>query len=261
MKKNGINFTYFVTGNPFLIKSFEKRWSKVPHLVHNLVRIRDIDWQLREMPIENAWMMKIGFSGAKFLNDVRRKLVSTGSRHSDVKITRFDSFDYRFDEFWDQISPQYNYIVERRRDYLNWRYCDPRAGDFVLHVAEEDDKVKGYCVLRINRYRKEYPVGFIVDLLALSERDDVVNALASNACDYFDGEDVNIVNYQVIQSHRYGKILKNHGFLDSRTRLHLFCHPFEIEDDFSRIKGIPANEAYFSYGDIDTLPVDLPIAR
>jgi hypothetical protein len=62
------------------------------------------------------------------------------------------------DDLWRQVSNRHDFIVERRRDYLNWRYLDPSAGQYVIKQAESDEgRLLGFCVLRINRYLKDYP--------------------------------------------------------------------------------------------------------
>ncbi len=55
-------------------------------------------------------------------------------------------------------------------EYLNWRYSDRRGGDYILKEAIEGERALGYVVLRVNGYQEKYPVGYIVDLLALPGR-------------------------------------------------------------------------------------------
>ncbi len=49
--------------------------------------------------------------------------------------------------------------MERNRDYLNWRYCDPRAGGFLVTQAEENGRLVGFSAPKINHYDPNYPVG------------------------------------------------------------------------------------------------------
>jgi hypothetical protein len=39
-----------------------------------------------------------------------------------------ERFEEWADEFWTQLGARYKFIVQRDKDYLNWRYCDPRGG-------------------------------------------------------------------------------------------------------------------------------------
>jgi len=260
-KKFGFTLSYWVTSNPVMIGSYKGRRPDFPHQIVNLVRIRDIDLQLRAMPLQNAWFMKLGYRTVKLLNDVRRNFNGSKVKSSGLNISRVRSFDSRIDEFSKCITGHHDYIVLRSMEYLNWRYCDPRAGDFVVKLAEEDGLIKGYSVLRINRYREDYPVGFVVDLITLPNRLDVADSLVVDAIKYFDMEDINIINYQVVKNHHNERIFKNNGFLDSRIKLHIFCHPIGVTEEFNELTESPSSKICYSYGDIDSLPVEMPNYR
>lgn len=252
---------YAIIGNPILLKSVSKRRPRFPHPICNLVKIRDIDRQLEAMPVENASLMKLGFKTAKLFNFIRKIIRSSEPKNRDLSIVHVDSFDDGINEFWDEVSGYYDLIVERRREYLNWRYCDLRTGDFVVRQAKENDRILGYSVLRINRYRRDYPIGFIVDLLTLPDRLDAADSLVADAIRFFDNNDINIVNYQVIKAHPYEGILKRHGFVDSRIKTYVFFMPLQEDNLLNKVKKIPASRVLISWGDHDVLPVTMPIYR
>lgn len=257
--KKGFKYSYHVTSNPFLIKSFEKIRPRFPHKICNLVKIRDIDKQLEAMPVKRPILMMWGYKGAALLNYLRNIISKVNARmNPDVQIRRIYRFEKRFDKFCAAIMSQHDYILERSTDFLNWRYCDQRAGDFVVNVAEEGDEIVGFLALRINRYRPDYPIGAIVDLLVLSERADVFYRLISDALEFFKKDDVNVINCQVVKNHPCEKALRIHGFVDSRIPLQIFCNPFDMMQQFSKIRNIAPTRVYYSYGDIDSLPVSIP---
>jgi len=259
-KKAGVQYSYLVTGNPIVIKAFmrSKNYNLFPTSLVNLVRIKDIDQQLQMMPAKNSSLKKLGFHAAKILNDISNTIHGSESVKQDLTIAETDNFDERINGFWEEVSNQYDFIVERRRDYLNWRYCDPRCGDFIIKIAEYEGQILGYSVLRINRFLIDYPVGYIVDLLTLSNRPDVSEALAADAISYFDNNDVNIINYQVVKGHPYERILKKQGFLNSRIKIHLFYNPLGNKDEIRKLKTSPENRIYVSWADHDVLPVRIP---
>jgi hypothetical protein len=117
------------------------------------------------------------------------------------------------------------------------------------------------CSLRINRYRKDYPIGFIVDLLTMPERFDVANALVADAIQYFDEHDVNLVVAMVAKHHPHEGLLSRFGFLDTRMRLHTFYWVDGLEQEMDALKKISGGKIHFSYGDIDSLPTDIPNAN
>ena len=260
MDDSGIQLDYFPTSNPILIKSYSNRYRTLPFNPTNLVRIKDINRQLEAMPIKKAWLMKLGFRGLKLLNDIRNAFWRKKSADFSFHIHEVGCFDESIERFWGEVSRHYKFIVERRREYLNWRYCDPRAGGFVVKEIEDaDGSILGYSVLKINKYLKKYHVGYVVDLLTLPDRLDVAEALVADAIRHFDEQNVNIVNCLVVENHPHEKILKRYGFINSRFKVQIFMRPSsEMVNILRRLEGSHSEKIYFSYGDIDSLPVRMP---
>lgn len=260
MDDSGIQLDYFPTSNPILIKSYLKRYRTLPFNPTNLVRIKDINGQLEAMPIKKAWLMKLGFRGLKLLNDIRNAFWRKKSAGFSFHIHEVGCFDESTERFWGEVSRHYKFIVDRRREYLNWRYCDPRAGGFVVkEIGDADGSILGYSVLKINKYIKEYHVGYVVDLLTIPDRLDVAEALVADAIRHFDEQNVNIVNCLVVENHPHEKILKRYGFINSRFKVQIFMRPSsEMVNILRRLEGSHSEKIYFSYGDIDSLPIRMP---
>ncbi len=85
-------------------------------------------------------------------------------------------FDERVDRVFDAASTQFRLMVVRRCDYLNWRYADPRAGNYVITAAEQDGQLLGYVVSRASSGR-----GLLADMLVLPDRLDILRALVAAA--------------------------------------------------------------------------------
>jgi GNAT superfamily N-acetyltransferase len=253
-----VSLNYGFESNPILIERSRRRGFPVfPHPITNLVRIKDIDLQLKHMPVERPWLMRSGFFTFKTINRIKnlfRKKIPT----PDIQVKPVDRFDDNADEFWRETSDQYNFIVERGKKYLNWRYLDPRAGGYVARKVEEGDHLLGYSVLKVNRYLGEYLVGYIVDLLTLPNRQDVAEALALDAVTYFDQNNVNIVNFLVVKGHPNEEILKSHGFLDSRFNFYMFLNFIKDADVMRDIENSSTKSTFISWGDHDSLPVSMP---
>jgi GNAT superfamily N-acetyltransferase len=98
----------------------------------------------------------------------------------DWTIVPADRFDDRIDAFWMQAARPFDFIIARKREYLNWRYADPRAGIFAIRLAEQDGALLGYSVLRISNDK-----AFFADLLVLPGRLDVVRSLIADGLSYF----------------------------------------------------------------------------
>jgi GNAT superfamily N-acetyltransferase len=256
---SGVAFSYAIVGNPILVKAYSKRYPEFPHPLMNLVRIRDIDAQLEALPMKRPWLVKLGYGAFRLLNTAQRRLYLPEPQKTGFKIKRLDRFDERADDLWEEVSVDHDFICDRKADYLNWRYCDPRAGDFITMIAEGDDEeLLGYSILRVNRYLEGYPVGYIVDLLGRPRRMDVIEALAAHSLEYFDTNNVNIVNCLVAKGHPHEKALKSLGFVDSRVKIRIFIDEYERKSLFKRIVRSPPSRIHFSWGDHDSLPVRVP---
>ena len=260
--ESGIKFGYFITGNPVVLKVINKKgYSLFPHKVINLVRIKNVDLHLEKMPVENAWIKKLGYHIINKLNKLRNALIGSELQNPNIDLYEVNCFDERINDLWSIASNHYDFIVERRMDYLNWRFCDPRAGEFVIKQAEENGHILGYSILSINRFGGDYPIGYIVDLLTLPDRYDALEALVSDAVRYFDSNDINLINYQIVQGHPYERVFKRHGFLNSRIKLFICLELMKMEEELKELKKSHANKIFLSWGDHDVLPVTMPSYR
>ena len=254
----GVDFVYFVTRNPHLVESYSKRYLQLPFPISNMVRIRDIDDQLDAIEMRRPSLMKIAYLSARVINRASNLLGGGGPKEPDFRVVETHQFDDRVDDLWHQVSNRHDFIVERRRDYLNWRYLDPRAGQYVIKQAESDEgRLLGFCVLRINRYLKDYPIGYVTDILTAPERPDVADSLIGEAARHFDENRVNTVLCSMVKNNLYYDILKRHGFLDSRTPFNLFFAVTKDVENVKRLRGTTAGRVYFSLGDIDSLPIGM----
>jgi hypothetical protein len=142
--------------------------------------------------------------------------------------------------------------MRRDRRYLNWRYCDPRGGKYIVRQAEKDGKVLGYCVLRINRSNPDNLKGYIVDQMALPNRDDVLNALTYDAVEYFYENGVNDVLVWVFDEHPFNKLYKRYGFVDVDFKPHL-SFKYVLDEMEPRFIDAKPEKLHFHFGDVDWL--------
>lgn len=154
----------------------------------------------------SAFFRGLRLSGRAARQRMRSAFAGRGSPGWTVR--RIAHFDERFDEFWEEASEPYEFIIERTRDYLNWRYSEPRAGSFTALAAEQDDRILGYVVLK-----RSYGKGHIADLLARPSRHDVVASLLRVALDHFRELGVSSVECWSPRTHPNRRELRRAGFL------------------------------------------------
>jgi hypothetical protein len=208
LRQTGYEFNYYLSQNPIFTTKTRRdshHESFFPHPLKSLIKIDDVSKHFKNTketdPLKKT-LLEIGIYGSKTLNKITNSLTEISQPKNTIfkEITRFDD---RINTFYDKVKPHYNFIVERTKDHVNWRYCDKRGGDYKVWIAEKGDEVVGYLVLRINRIDKDYPLGYIMDLLALNNRGDVAEYLVKFAVDYFDEMRVNVVHAQIIGGHPY----------------------------------------------------------
>ncbi len=156
-------------------------------------------------------------------------------------------FDEKINSFLGKIRGYYDFIVERNLDRLNWRYLDSRGGEFIVRQAKENGKILGYIVIRINRYLKDYPMGYIIYLLTIPGRLDVADKLLKDALNVFDESKVNIITGLFVQNHPIKKVLNWNGFLNSMEKINIFLGAEELDE----LKDSDPSKIHFTLGDFD----------
>jgi hypothetical protein len=261
LRQTGYEFNYYLSQNPIFTTKTRRdshHESFFPHPLKSLIKIDDVSKHFKNTketdPLKKT-LLEIGIYGSKTLNKITNSLTEISQPKNTIfkEITRFDD---RINTFYDKVKPHYNFIVERTKDHVNWRYCDKRGGDYKVWIAEKGDEVVGYLVLRINRIDKDYPLGYIMDLLALNNRGDVAEYLVKFAVDYFDEMRVNVVHAQIIGGHPYERILGKYGLLDSRTKhnlLYRVINEHALGGDLERFVKSPPAMLHYTHGEGDSI--------
>jgi len=254
--RNKIDMTYQFTTNPIVIESSIKRGRPTfPTQILRMFKIFDINLHI-EKNKKNAWWKRYGY---KTLYEIEQLLSTYQTKkyqtEEKVQIKEIKEFDPRITVFWEKIKDHYDFIVERTRDYLNWRYCDENGGSYFVIQAEEGDNVLGYSVLRVNRLRKDYANGFIVDLLSLPGRDDVIRELINYAIDFFIRDSVNIIHAWTLEDHLIEKIYLENGFFKRKEQFYVSLNTMsELSiSQVKAIKNVSADRLHLQYGDSDTI--------
>lgn len=134
--------------------------------------------------------------------------------NGDWSLRQVGRFDDRIDEFWREACKPFLLIVERKKEYVNWRYADPRAGNFRITIAELGDAVVGYVVTSASRDR-----GYIADLLALPGRTDIAHSLLRRAVDELRSDGNSVIECWSPRDHPYRSALEANGFVHKRRSI------------------------------------------
>jgi hypothetical protein len=248
----GVGFHFSGSVEPIMIRGSIKRGEfKFPHPGRVFIRIHDLGLHLHTMPSHNTLLNRYGFYGVRLLNMLLNAIKPSEPLDHSLTVHEIKSFDERVDAFWDDIKEHYVFIVRRTTDYLNWRYCDTRGGGFIVKVVEENDRILGYSVLRVNRSSEGYPVGWIVDLLALPRRLDALHAMVVDAVNHFDKNGLNISICLILKGHLLGKVVARHGYLNSRRGPFMVYVPSYENSEMAKFDKSRVDEVHNVYGDYD----------
>jgi predicted N-acetyltransferase YhbS len=249
-KDAGVNIGYGFSTNPTVKRKLREHNTPFPTQIKQMIRIRDLDLHLRATKVDKRVMYKYGYIGLHALNRLGNAFASR-TEPSGFEIARVEGFGEEIEPLWEEVRGHYNFVIERDADYLNWRYSDRRGGDYVIKEAIEGERALGYVVLRVNRDQKNYPVGYIVDLLALPGRMDVAGALLRDAVGFMDALGINSVLALVFEGNPNRSLLKVFGFLDGVVRYSLGYRVYDLGDELRILETSPPEKLHFMWGDLD----------
>lgn len=121
------------------------------------------------------------------------------------KISEKHSFDGRVDRFWKKLSKDFKIAVEKDERYLNWRYVQNPCVEYTIFIAEKEDEVDGYIVLKC-----EKDEGLIMDFF--SNNDEVLFGLVGKAIEFFRKKGKWIIQCWMRENLKYNRVLRKSGF-------------------------------------------------
>jgi hypothetical protein len=256
--ESGSCLGFYLTKNPIVIKiKLERGGLTFPAPIEIHVRINDIDAYLKnksQITGLQSLEVKYGYLAEKAYYDLKSLTLKPKTPdNTKIKIVKIDSFDDRIDTFWDAIKDEYDFIIEKSRKYLNWRFCDIRGGKYDVYIAEENGVILGYMILRVNRFNRTSPEGYLMEIYTLPKSPDVANLLLETAVDYFDREKVTIVYASVVKGHPLEGYLHNYGFVDSMYRTFVGLNPINLGDELAVLMKADPGRLDYQYGVSDTI--------
>ena len=95
----------------------------------------------------------------------------------NICIERVDRFPPTINHFTQEVTNQFDVLLERNQDYLNWRYVNTPQ-QYELYLVKSNDEISGYFVLRIIEHDNILK-GTIVDLISYKNTKLVLAILRS----------------------------------------------------------------------------------
>jgi GNAT superfamily N-acetyltransferase len=154
------------------------------------------------------------------------RIGSGGIPESGITVNTETSFPDGMDMLWKKTLKNYDVMVARNRDYLEWRYVT-NPDKYSIYIARNaEGAISGYMVAKAGTY-SDVPVGFIVDFLTVEDDPNVFRKLLAAAMDDFYHQKVSIVSTCAIKGNFYDKLLLKSGFFP-RGNHNIICYKNEI---------------------------------
>lgn len=187
----------------FFIKRAEKN-AIIRKLTHRIVRVLLIDGLLAFL--------------ANTLVDIHNVSLKNKAKANTTKIRRIENFDC-VQSLWEKTKNQYDVIVVRDAQYLNWKFVRQPHMDYKKFTAERGGETKGYIVFRKGQ-SPERNIGIIADLYAAKGDKETLEALIASAVDFF-GKSVELIECATTVE-EYKRAYLNLGFVKIKEVVPMF---------------------------------------
>ncbi len=246
----GSKIIFSINTHPATIYSNLKRGRVViPYKIEQMTLIKKTYLHFKKLNLNHSTLYSIGFSLFKLLNIIRN--IFKGFKHdinNNYRINKITHFDNKYDDFWDIIKEDYLLIGLKNSEFLNWRYSDIRGGNHKIYEISDNDKILGFMILEI-RDNNGYKTGYILELLSLKDREDVIIHLLENLKKEMLELEINTINFKTT-SKKMIKLLDKFGFIKMPfTKEFQAMYKF-IDSDEEKIIFLTAqpDEIYWGYG-------------
>ena len=217
--------------------------------MEKMIWIKNIDEYLRKKGQKKNSILRIGF---KFKKKIFSKLYAKNtSEHYIVK----DVVNFGEDAqvFWDKIRDNFDLIIERNPEYLNHRYCDPRAGKYTVKGVYRGDEMLGYGVTVV-RENGKICERKILDFLSLPGEQDAADILLKHILNDKIDEIDSVEAWIVKNSYTYQTFRKNSFVTYNDKDLYLYLNSVSREnEEWNHLHDSHPDKIHFVMGDTDLM--------
>jgi hypothetical protein len=167
-------------------------------------------------------------------------------RVGPIEIHGLERFPESVDRLFEHSQREFDWILLRTADYLNWRYAHPSAGRFSIRAAFQREELIGYCVVRIGG-----PLAHIADLLTMPGRTDVADALVLDALEVAAGSGADAVVCWLLADHPYFELVLGRGFIVTDATSGCLVKNEKLEPDALDFLDRPEVRVHVTAGDSD----------
>ena len=107
-------------------------------------------------------------------------------------------------------------------------------------------------MLRINRFEEDYPTGYIVDLVTLPDKLEIVDMFINDSTSFFNNNNVNIIKSWNSTNDNVSKLLIKYGFVKHK-QLFVQYKSHDCSANSKSLKFNTSDRINFCYGDSDLI--------
>lgn len=98
-----------------------------------------------------------------------------------IEVRKIGKFGKEADELWEDFSKKKHTCIERKKNYLNWRFFEKPEKNYDVFMAYNKGKSVGYIVAEKSMFKIT-----IIDLVTINKQ--AINALLNNVLDYYNNK-------------------------------------------------------------------------
>lgn len=165
-------------------------------------------------------------------------------------IASIQRFEADHEPFLADACAQFDFVGERSVDYLNWRFCDRRAGPFTVRVARrlDDGALLGYAATLVLDGRAH-----IADVLVRPGYAAVAEALIRDAVQLAANGDADSIAVRLPRRHPYRFALDRAGFFDAGPLAGETIEPRDPADPAYALLDRSDARIHYVFADSDTV--------
>jgi hypothetical protein len=164
----------------------------------------------------------------------------------DYRIDTLERFDERAERLFQSAAAGFDVLMVRSPAYLEWRYRDPRAGDFVVRGATRSDELVAYAISR-----RIGPLGYLVDLLCRPDHLAALRPLVADAVCGLEASGAGAVVCWLPVGHPYYRSLRAAGFVETSRSTNTGFRPYALPPREIEKLASPQTRLHYMLGDTD----------
>lgn len=208
--EQGIDFIYGTPNEMALPAEKRAGYAVIPTAyVYNLVRPLNIG-AILEAKFGSPILAK---TLGPLADSIFRGFYEAGSSKLEIQGMNFElasTFPDDIYTLWERASLNYDLILERSKQYLEWRYIR-NPDSYSIWLAQTGQKSSGYLITKLGTWR-HLKIGFLADFLIEEHQPEIFTQLILRALSSFSEEKVDMVAAWAVRGSSYYKILKRFGF-------------------------------------------------